>query len=42
MDDEQNYRGEVRLEARIPVFVELPEHADQLMPQGHRKTNIID
>jgi hypothetical protein len=25
MDDEQNYRGEVRLEARIPVFVELPE-----------------
>lgn len=28
MDDEQNYRGEVRLEARIPVFVELPEQED--------------
>lgn len=34
MDDEQNSRGELRLPAQIPVFVELPEQDDDEQSTG--------
>lgn len=34
MDDEQNSRGELRLQAQIPVFVELPEQDDDEQNTG--------